>query len=143
MDKSTVEPTIPFIEKISFSLKVFSGHFYGQSFIKTVRGPLFLTHLIPRDYYMGQFFQFTICQMGHYMRFGSYHILHRWASTVENLSSGICEQHYKGADQHLHRLISAFVICVLESIISKLATNQILIFYIDFEAEETVLNLSL
>ena len=40
MDKSRVEPTIFFIEKISFSLKLFSGHFYGQSFIKTVRGPL-------------------------------------------------------------------------------------------------------
>ena len=34
-----VEPTIFFIEKILFSLKLFSGHFYGQSFIKTVRGP--------------------------------------------------------------------------------------------------------
>ena len=42
MDKSSVEPTIFFIEKISFSLKLFSGHFYGQSFIKTVRGPLSL-----------------------------------------------------------------------------------------------------
>ena len=40
MDKWRVEPTIFFIEKISFSLKLFSGHFYGQSFIKTVRGPL-------------------------------------------------------------------------------------------------------
>ena len=40
MDKSRVEPTIFFIEKISFSLKLFSGHFYGKSFIKTVRGPL-------------------------------------------------------------------------------------------------------
>ena len=40
VDKSSVEPTIFFIEKISFSLKLFSGHFYGQSFIKTVRGPL-------------------------------------------------------------------------------------------------------
>ena len=40
MDQSRVEPTIFFIEKISFSLKLFSGHFYGQSFIKTVRGPL-------------------------------------------------------------------------------------------------------
>ena len=40
MDKSRVEPTIFFIEKISFSLKLFSGHFYGQSFIKTVQGPL-------------------------------------------------------------------------------------------------------
>ena len=39
MDKSRVERTIFFIEKISFSLKLFSGDFYGQSFIKTVRGP--------------------------------------------------------------------------------------------------------
>ena len=39
VDKSRVEPTIFLIEKISFSLKLFSGHFYGQSFIKTVRGP--------------------------------------------------------------------------------------------------------
>ena len=39
VDKSSVEPTIFFIEKILFSLKLFSGHFYGQSFIKTVRGP--------------------------------------------------------------------------------------------------------
>ena len=40
VDKSRIEPTTFFIEKISFSLKLFSGHFYGQSFIKTVRGPL-------------------------------------------------------------------------------------------------------
>ena len=46
MDKSRVEPTIFFIEKISFSLKLFSGHFYGQSFIKTVRGPLINSKLI-------------------------------------------------------------------------------------------------
>ena len=46
MDKSRVEPTILFIEKISFSLKLFSGHFYGQSFIKTVRGPLLLSLLL-------------------------------------------------------------------------------------------------
>ena len=39
VDKSRVEPTIFFIEKISFSLKLSSGPFYGQSFIKTVRGP--------------------------------------------------------------------------------------------------------
>ena len=44
VDKSMVEPTIFFIEKISFSLKLFSDHFDGQSFIKTVRGPL--RHLI-------------------------------------------------------------------------------------------------
>ena len=30
-----------FIEKISFSFKLFSDYFYGQSFIKTVRGPYF------------------------------------------------------------------------------------------------------
>ena len=40
VDKSRIEPTIFFIEKVAFSLKLFSGHFYGQSFIKTVRGPL-------------------------------------------------------------------------------------------------------
>ena len=40
MDKSRVEPSIFFIEKIKFSLKLCSAHFYGQSFIKTVRGPL-------------------------------------------------------------------------------------------------------
>ena len=40
VDKSRVEPTIFFYrKKISFSLKLFSGHFYGQFFIKTVRGP--------------------------------------------------------------------------------------------------------
>ena len=38
-DNSRVEPTILFMEKISFSLILFSGHFYGQSFIKTIRGP--------------------------------------------------------------------------------------------------------
>ena len=29
-----------FHRKLSFYLKLFSGHVYGQSFIKTVRGPL-------------------------------------------------------------------------------------------------------
>ena len=29
-----------FVEKLSFSLKLFSGHFHGESFIKTVRGPV-------------------------------------------------------------------------------------------------------
>ena len=45
MDKSRVEPTIFFKVKISFSLKLFSGLFYGQSFIKTVRGPLHVIFL--------------------------------------------------------------------------------------------------
>ena len=42
MDKSSVEPTFFLIEKISFSLKLFSGHFYWQSFIKTVRSPSYI-----------------------------------------------------------------------------------------------------
>ena len=40
MDNSRVKPNIFFIEKISFSLKIFSGHFYRQPSIKTDRGPL-------------------------------------------------------------------------------------------------------
>ena len=45
VDKSRIEPIIFLIEKISFSLKLFSGHFYGQSFIKTVRGPFVLSQV--------------------------------------------------------------------------------------------------
>ena len=50
-----------------------------------------------------------------------------------------------GTDQpaHPHSLINAFVICVLECIISKLATSEILIFYLVSVAEETGLNLAL
>ena len=51
VDKSRVEPTIFFIEKISFSLKLFSDHFYGQSFIKTVRGPLSLSTSIDDTFF--------------------------------------------------------------------------------------------
>ena len=36
VDNSRVEPTFFFIERKTFSLKLLSGHFYGQSFIKTV-----------------------------------------------------------------------------------------------------------
>ena len=38
-DNSRTEPTTLFPKNISLSLKVLAGHFYGQSFIKTVRGP--------------------------------------------------------------------------------------------------------
>ena len=38
-------------KKISFSLKLFSGNFYGQSFIKTVRGPLPTRKLLPVSAY--------------------------------------------------------------------------------------------
>ena len=46
VDISRVEPTIFFIEKILFSLKLFSGHFYGQSIIKTVRGPFIFNYVV-------------------------------------------------------------------------------------------------
>ena len=60
-----------------------------------------------------------------------YNIRYHWmigASTRENLSSGVCEN--TGADQPAHprRLISAFVIRLLRSIISRLATSEISIF---------------
>ena len=51
-----------------------------------------------------------------------------WALTRENLSSGLANN--KGADQpaHTRSLISAFVIGLLESRISKLANGEISIF---------------
>ena len=51
-----------------------------------------------------------------------------WASTRENLSSMFANN--KGADQPAHprSLISAFVICVLKSIVSRLAMSKISIF---------------
>ena len=49
-----------------------------------------------------------------------------------------------GADQpaHLGRLISIFVIRLLKSMISKVATREISIFYLVFVAEKTGLNLT-
>ena len=51
----------------------------------------------------------------------------------------------KGADQPVHpcSLISAFVICLLESIISRLATSKLSIFYLVSVAEESGLSLIL
>ena len=50
----------------------------------------------------------------------------------------------KGADQPAHprSLISAFVIPLLESIISRLATSEISVFWVVSAAEETGLNLT-
>ena len=45
-DNLRAEPTILSMEKISFSVTFFSGHFLGQSFIKTVRGPLLVAYAI-------------------------------------------------------------------------------------------------
>ena len=41
VDNSSVEPAIFLMEKLSFSMKLFFVHFYGQSFIKT-EGALWL-----------------------------------------------------------------------------------------------------
>ena len=51
----------------------------------------------------------------------------------------------KDADQPAHprSLISAFVICFLESIISRLARSEISLLYIVLVAEETGLKLTL
>ena len=61
----------------------------------------------------------------------------------ENLSLVFANN--KCADQSapLHSLISTFVICLLEGIISKLATSEISIFYLVSVAEETDLSLTL
>ena len=66
-----------------------------------------------------------------------------WASTQENLSSVFANN--KGADQPAHprSLISAFVICLLESIIYKLATSKISILRLVCVVEETGLSLTL
>ena len=40
------------MEKLSFSLKLFSGDFYRQSFIKTVRGPFIVPSVV--NYQDGQ-----------------------------------------------------------------------------------------
>ena len=56
--------------------------------------------------------------------------------TRESLSSGVCEQHRR-------RLISAFVIRILKSIICKLATGKISIFWLVSAAEETGSKLAL
>ena len=66
-----------------------------------------------------------------------------WASTQENLSLVFANN--KGADQpaHLRSLISAFVIRLLERIISKHATSKFSIFSLVSVAEETGLSLTL
>ena len=64
-------------------------------------------------------------------------------SLRENLSLGF--ENNKGADQPAHTcsLISTFDICLLESFISKLATNEILVILLVSVAEETGFSLTL
>ena len=61
----------------------------------------------------------------------------------ENLSWGFANN--TGADQPAHprSLISTFAIHLLESIISRLATGQISLFYLVSVAEETGLSLAI
>ena len=69
-------------------------------------------------------------------------VIINWASARENLSSGVANN--TGADQPAHprRLISAFVIRFSESIICKLNTCEISIFFVSV-SEETGLKLAL
>ena len=62
---------------------------------------------------------------------------------ARNMSSRFANN--KGPDQHAHTrsLISAFVIYLFESIISKLATSEFSIFLLVSVAWETCLNLAL
>ena len=64
-------------------------------------------------------------------------------SQHEKICLRVCEQ--QGADQpvHLQSLVSAFVILLLESIISRLRTSAISIFYLVSVAEQAGLNLTL
>ena len=75
-DNLRVEPTILLMEKISFSLKLFSGHFYGQSFIKTVRGPLVLKIVkgILITYYTYHLFCLApnVCEFSHTFERGTF-----------------------------------------------------------------------
>ena len=68
---------------------------------------------------------------------------HNWASRREKLSSRFANN--KGVDQpaHPHRLISAFAIRFLESVISRLATSEILIICLVSVSVGTCLSLAL
>ena len=70
-------------------------------------------------------------------------LIYKWASTLENLSSGFANN--TGADQPAHprRLISAFVIRLSRSIMSRIATSEISIFYLVSVAEESGSKLTL
>ena len=52
----------------------------------------------------------------------------KWASTRENMSSKFANNKDTDQPAHPHRLITAFVIRYLESIISEFATGEISIF---------------
>ena len=53
---------------------------------------------------------------------------HLWASSQENVSSGVCKQKSLDQPARPHGKIGASVIYLLESIITRLAARGILIF---------------
>ena len=61
---------------------------------------------------------------------------------ARKLAFGVCKQHIN-TSAHPRSLISAFVICFLESNICKLATDKISIFYLVSVAEETGMKIAL
>ena len=67
----------------------------------------------------------------------------KWAATQENLSWWFLNN--KGADQPAHprSLISVFVFCLFESIISGHITSEISLFWLVSVAEETGLSLAM
>ena len=65
-----------------------------------------------------------------------------WTWTSEHLLSGLGDN--KGADQSVHQgsLISTFVICLMESVTSKLATSEMAIFKVVSVAEQADLGMT-
>ena len=84
------------------------------------------SHMPWLNYVIGQ-----ICLAYHEYNISKREII--WASTRENLSSVVCKQLWR-------ILISVFVICSLQSIISRLATSDISIIKLVSVAEQADLN---
>ena len=63
---------------------------------------------------------------------------HNWASTRENLSSGVCEQQRSAQSDY-----SSLVICLLKLIIPKLATSDISLFPLVFVAKQAGLGMTM
>ena len=66
-----------------------------------------------------------------------------WSLAPENLALGFGNNKDVDQSAHLRSLISAFVVRILVSIISKLATSEISTFWLVPVTEETGLNLAL
>ena len=67
----------------------------------------------------------------------------KWASTRENLSSGVCEKHRRRPACASAQPDQRLCLSLIESIIYRLATSAISNFYLVSVAEETGLKLAL